>query len=395
MTKTDLKFSTRCIHMGLDNDGFGSPNTPLYDTTTFKFSSTDKMKRVIEGQDIGYLYTRYGSNPSIVSVEKKLASIESAETALVFSSGMAAISATVITHGAKGVICLGEVYGGTWELMSSQLTSLGREVTFIATDNIDAIEIKLKQGTQLVYFETPSNPLLKLIDINKICSLAHAYNAIVAIDSTFATPVNQQTLTLGADIVIHSATKYLGGHSDLTGGMVAGKSSLLEPMRVWRKNLGQVMSPEVAHLLSRSLATLELRVQRQNASAMRIAQFLQNQPSIEKVYYPGLSTHIGHDIAKKQMTGFGGMVSILLKQNIVSPVKFVDGLTLFLLAPSLGGAESLVSQPTMTSHRDLSPEMRSESGITDNLVRLSIGLEDPSDLEMDLFQALEALHTSS
>ncbi|MGB4813119.1 MAG: aminotransferase class I/II-fold pyridoxal phosphate-dependent enzyme [Methylophilaceae bacterium] len=391
MNKTDLKFSTRCIHTGLANDGFGSPNTPLYDTTTFSFSSTEKMEKVIEGHDIGYLYTRYGSNPSIVNVEKKLASLELAETAIAFSSGMAAIATTLITHGEKGIICLGEVYGGTWELMTSQLSSLGRDVAFISPNQVDALEIQLKQGYTLVYFETPSNPLLQLIDINKICNLAHTYGAIVVIDSTFATPVNQQTLTLGADIVIHSATKYLGGHSDLTGGMVAGKSSLLEPIKVWRKNLGQIMAPEVAHLLSRSLATLELRVQRQNLSAMRIAQFLQNHHAIEKVYYPGLTTHTGHNIAKKQMTGFGGMVSILLKNNVVSPVKFVDSLALFLLAPSLGGCESLVCQPTITSHRDLSAEMKKESGITDNLIRISIGLEDPSDLEADLLQALELM----
>ena len=391
MSEKNTGFSTRCVHAGEINDQFGAPHTPLYNTTTFKFGSTEKMLDVIEGRHPGFLYTRYGSNPSITSVEAKLASIEQAECALAFSSGMAAISATLLSHGETGIVCLGEVYGGTWEFMSSQLASLARRVEFIKADEEQALAGFLAQGVGLVYFETPSNPLLQVIDIRRICELAHAHGALVAIDSTFATPVNQQPLTMGADIVIHSATKYLGGHSDLTGGMVAGNEAKLKPLRTWRKNLGQSMAPETSHMLARSLATLEVRVKRQNASALRIAQTLREHPAIERVYYPGLSDFAGHEIAKHQMLGFGGMLSIAVRGGADSAVRVVDALRLFSIAPSLGGVESLVSQPCLTSHRDLSTAMRAERGIGDNLVRLSIGLEDPDDIERDLLQALAAL----
>jgi cystathionine gamma-synthase len=230
--------------------------------------------------------------------------------------------------------------------------------------------------------------LLEIIDIPLICSLAHSYTAKVAIDSTFATPVNQQSLTLGADIVIHSATKYLGGHSDLTGGVAAAADDALEPMRNWRKNLGQILAPDSAHLLARSLATLEVRVLRQNSTALHLANVLQQHPLVEQVYYPGLDNFIGHEIAKRQMNGFGGMISIKVAGDGAAATKMVDGLQLFTLAASLGGVESLVSQPTLTSHRDLSPAMRQSRGITDNLIRLSIGLETAEDLERDLIQSL-------
>lgn len=387
MHKSALKFSTRAIHAGLANDGFGSPHTPLYDTTTFKYAATENMERAIDGRDSGYFYTRYGSNPSIVNIEQKLASLEQAGGALAFASGMAAISAALIAHGERGIICMGELYGGTWELMTDQLGSLGRRVAFIEAGDTDGLRRYLQQGYGLVYFETPSNPLLQIIDIAAVAAIAHAHDALLAVDSTFATPVNQQTLTLGADIVIHSATKYLGGHSDLTGGVVAANADLLPAINAWRKNLGQCMAPETAHLLARSLATLELRVHRQNASAARIAAFLQTHAAVERVYYPGLPAHGGHEIAKKQMSGFGGMLSVTLKAH-VDAAAFVDRLQLFSLAVSLGGIESLVCQPCRTSHRGLSAQMKAEKGITDQLIRVSIGLEDAADLEQDLAQAL-------
>ena len=384
-------FATNCIHAGEIVDQFGAPHTPAYDTTTFKFSSTAGMVDVIEGRRPGCFYTRYGSNPSITSVEAKLASLEHAENALVFSSGMAAISATLLAHGEHGIICLGEVYGGTWELMTRQLPTLNRHTKFLKTNDIEGLRQHLAAGCSLIFFETPSNPLLEIIDISLICSLAHTFGAKVAIDSTFATPVNQQPLTLGADIVIHSATKYLGGHSDLTGGVVAAADDMLEPMRIWRKNLGQMLAPDSAHLLARSLATLEVRVLRQNSTALHLANVLQQNSLVQQVYYPGLESFIGHEIAKRQMNGFGGMISIKVDGDGAAATKMVDGLQLFTLAASLGGVESLVSQPTLTSHRDLSPAMRQSRGITDNLIRLSIGLETPEDLENDLIQSLSEI----
>jgi cystathionine gamma-synthase len=391
MDKMSASFATRCIHAGELHDPYGSLHTPLYDTSSFGFDSTEQMIDVIEGRKPGFLYTRYGSNPSIKNTEAKLASIEEAEESLVFSAGMAAISSTLLAHGTRGVICFGEVYGGSWELMSQQLKALGRSVVFLDADDWQGLNQQLTQGFGLVYFETPSNPLLNIIDITKVCKIAHHFDAIVAIDSTFATPVNQQTIKLGADIVIHSATKYLGGHSDLTGGVVAGSHSMLAPLKIWRKNLGQCMSPETAHLLARSLSTLEIRVKQQNSSALRVAKTLQKHPAIEQVYYPGLVNFRGHSIASRQMSGFGGMLSITIKGGAVAAIRVIDALKLFAIAPSLGGSESLVSQPSLTSHRDLSASLRAEQGIGDNLIRISIGLEDPNDLENDLLQALMQL----
>jgi len=391
MDKKILEFSTRCIHAGEMDDQYGSVHSPLYDTSTFGFGSTEKMLDVVEGRKPGFFYTRYGSNPSVTNVEIKLASIEQAEGALVFSSGMAAISSTLLAHGMDGVICLGEVYGGAWEFMSKQLKMLGRKVEFIGAEDWQNLDNYLTQGFSLVYFETPSNPLLQIIDIARVCKLAHQYGAVVAIDSTFATPVNQLALKIGANIVIHSATKYLGGHSDLTGGMVAGSLAMLQPLNLWRKNLGQCMTPETAHLLARSLCTLEVRVKQHNATALRIARTLQHHPAIEKVYYPGLEDFTGYEIAKRQMSGFGGMLSIKVRGGGSTAIKVIDKLTLFTIAPSLGGVESLVSQPSLTSHRDLTDTLRAKRGISDNLIRLSIGLEDPDDIENDLLKALSQL----
>ena len=384
-------FATNCIHAGEIVDQFGAPHTPIYNTTTFRFGATADMMNVIEGRKSGYFYTRYGTNPSVMSVEAKLASLEHAEGALAFASGMAAISATLLAHGGHGIICLGEVYGGTWELMTRQLPALDRHTSFIAVNDLDELEHLLTKKNSLVFFETPSNPLLEIADISKICALAHTYGAKVAIDSTFATPVNQQPLSLGADIVIHSATKYLGGHSDLTGGVVAAADDVLEPMRIWRKNLGQVMAPDTAHLLARSLATLEVRVLRQNSTAFHLASVLQKHPLIKQVYYPGLESCCGHEVAKRQMHGYGGMISVTVDGDADAATKMVDHLQLFSIAASLGGVESLVSQPALTSHRDLSAEMRKSRGITDNLIRLSVGLETPIDLENDLMQSLSVI----
>ena len=391
MPKINANLSTLCIHAGEIEDQYGSPHTPLYDTSTFRFDTTESMLDVIEGRNTGFLYTRYGSNPSITSLEEKLASIEQAEGALAFSSGMAAISSTLLAYGQGGIICLGDVYGGTWELMSLQLKGLGLKVIFVTASDFKGLGDYLSQGFDIVYFETPSNPLLSIIDIARVCKLAHQHDAVVAIDSTFATPVNQQALAIGADLVIHSATKYLGGHSDLTGGIVAASKALLAPLKIWRKNLGQCMSPDTAHLLARSLATLVVRVKQQNYSALRIARILQKHSAIEKVYYPGLENFTGFKVAKQQMSGFGGMLSFEVKGNASAAVKVVDGLKLFSIAPSLGGVESLVSQPSLTSHRDLSETLRTEKGISTNLIRLSIGLEEPEDIENDLLQALKYL----
>ncbi len=380
--------ATRCVHAGEPQDASGSPHAPLYTTTTFKFPSTAALLDVVEGRKPGALYTRYGLNPTIRALEEKLAAIEGAEAALAFASGMAAESALFLTHGRKGIVCLGDAYGGTLELLSAQLPTLGIPSHFLLGNELDALPALLKRGVGLVFFETPTNPALELFDIAAISDLAHAHGALVAVDNTFASPVNQNPLALGADFAVHSATKYLGGHSDLTAGALMGGKDLVMPVWGWRKNLGQTIAPEIAAQLARSLRTLPIRVERQNATAMKIAEAMQAHPKIARVLYPGLPDFPGHDLARRQMKGYGGMLTIEVQGGGAAATRVADALRLFALAPSLGGVESLVTQPCTTTHHGLTPEERARRGISDAMLRLSVGLEDAGDLIADLRQAL-------
>ncbi len=384
----ERELSTRCIHDGELDDPLGSPFTPLYNTTTFRFPSTEALLDVVEGRTPGPLYTRYGFNPTITSVEQKLASVEGAESALLFTSGMAAASSLFFAHGRNGVLCVGDAYGGTLELLGEQLPQLGLKTRFILDSDLERLDEHL-EGIGLVFLETPTNPGLAVFDIATIAEQAHAHGALLAVDNTFATPVNQRPLELGADIVMHSATKYLGGHSDLTAGVLAGSAEVLQPTFGWRKNLGQVPAPETAALLARSLRTLPLRVERHNRNAQAVAEFLQDHPKVKRVLYPGLPDYPGHALARQQMRGFGGMLTVELADK-ASAVAMVDRLKLIANAPSLGGAESLATLPFATTHHGMSAEERQRRGITDGMIRLSIGLEDAEDLIDDLRQALEA-----
>ncbi|MEK7474179.1 MAG: aminotransferase class I/II-fold pyridoxal phosphate-dependent enzyme [Candidatus Coatesbacteria bacterium] len=391
MMKTHgLGLSTRCIHAGDELDGRGGIHTPLYNHSTFAFRNTAALLDVVEGRAMGNLYTRYGLNPTIRSVEEKLASVEGGEQALVFSSGMAAESATFLAYCKAGdhVICLGDAYGGTMELLGGNLPDLGISTTFLLGSELDRLEDTIKATTRLIFFETPTNPQMEVFDIAGISAIARRHGVLSVVDSTFATPVNQSPLALGADLVIHSTTKYLGGHSDLTGGAVIGATKFLAPISVWRKNLGQMMAPEVAFLLARSLRTLVVRVRAQNAAALTIAERLASHPRVARVNYPGLPGFAGHALANTQMKGFGGMISFTVKGDAHMVAAVVDRLKLFSIAPSLGGVESLVTQPITTTHHGLSAEERARRGIVDGMVRISVGLEDEADLWGDLAQAL-------
>ncbi|MEL7612546.1 aminotransferase class I/II-fold pyridoxal phosphate-dependent enzyme [Vreelandella titanicae] len=390
-----LGAATLAIHSQQQKDAFGSPHMPIYDTTTFTYPDTAALLEVTEGHRRAPLYSRYGHNPTLYALEETLAALEDAEVAWAFSSGMAAISTLFLSHGQSGIVCLGEVYGGTLSLLEQQLPELGINTHFLLEGHDpDALEYLLESGVRLVYLETPTNPTLRLVDIAAVAEQAHRHGALVAVDSTFATPINQQPLTLGADIVVHSATKYLGGHSDLTAGVVMGSAKLLDPMWPWRQNLGCALSPQIASLLSRSLRTLSLRVQRHNTSALAIAETLSGHPAIARVLYPGLASHPGHHLACRQMRGFGGMLTLEFVGGRNAAAKVADQLTLFAIAPSLGGAESLVTQPCTTSHADLSAEERKRRGITDGMLRLSVGLEDVEDLLNDLHHAITTLEES-
>lgn len=390
-----MQLSTLAIHGSSQRDANGSPHTPIYNTTTFGFPSTAALLDVVDGRKSGSLYTRYGLNPSIFALEETLAGLESAEMAWAFCSGMAAETALFLTHGRDGIICIGDAYGGTLELLSSQLPLLGIKTHLILGSEIDQLETLLAGGAKLVFFETPTNPTLELLDIRAISAKAHAHGALVAIDNTFASPVNQRPLELGADLVVHSATKYLGGHSDLTAGALMGSKELLMPVWNWRKNLGSMIAPETASLLSRSLRTLVVRVRQQNETARAVADAMARHPSVSRVLYPGLPDFPGHALAQAQMHGFGGMLTIEVKGNGDDATRVADRLKLFVLAPSLGGAESLVTQPCTTTHHGLSPEERTRRGISDAMLRLSVGLEDARDLIADLQQALAGASINS
>ncbi len=381
--------STRCVHAGEAGDAQGSPHTPIYNTTTFGFRSTADLLDVVEGRREGNLYTRYGMNPTIKSVEAKLASLENAETALVFASGMAAEAALFFTHGRKGIVCLGNAYGGTLALLAEHLPLVGIPTYFLLGEETGRLEEILKKKPGLVFLETPTNPTMEIFDIREICRLSRLHGALVAVDNTFASPVNQQVLALGADIAVHSATKYLGGHSDLTGGALMGPRELIEPVAPWRKNLGQMMAPEIAGLLSRSLRTLPIRVERQNRTAQAVAEAMSVHPKVARVLYPGLPDFPQHDLAKSQMSGFGGMLTLEIDGSAEETTRVVDSLSLFLIAPSLGGPESLATQPMTTTHHGLTPDERRRRGITDSMIRFSIGMEAAEDLIEDLRNALE------
>ena len=382
------RLGTLCVHAGELQDAHGSPHTPIYTTTTFAFPSTAAILDVVEGRKAGALYTRYGLNPSIQALETKLAALEGAEAALAFASGMAAETATFLAHGRAGIVCIGDAYGGTLELIGAQLPLLGIPTHLLLGSELDRIDALLANGARLVFLETPSNPTMEVFDIAAIAARAHAHGALLMVDNTFASPVNQQPLALGADLVVHSATKYLGGHSDLTAGALMGPKALVEAVWPWRKNLGSTPAPETAALLARSLRTLVVRVRAQNASALAVAQALQGHPRVARVLYPGLASFPGHALAARQMTGFGGMLTIEVRDGGAAASQTADRLTLFALAPSLGGAESLVTQPCTTTHHGLTPEERARRGIADAMLRLSVGLEDADDLIADLFQAL-------
>jgi cystathionine gamma-synthase len=384
--------STRSVHAGDCRDPQGAIHPPIYPHSTFAFASTADLLDVVEGRKAGSLYTRYGLNPTICALEAKLADLEGSEHALAFSAGMAAEAATFLAHTRSGeqIICIGDVYGGTFELLGDNLPQIGITTTFLRADEIDRLPDVLTDNTSLVFLETPSNPTLEIFDIAAIADQARAAGALTVIDNTFATPVNQNPLRHGADLVVHSATKYLGGHSDLTAGALMGSAELLAPVAIWRKNLGQMIAPEVASQLARSIRSLPVRVHRQNDTAAAVAAFLSTHPRVVQVNYPGLATGPAKVVVDTQMRGGGGMLSFVVDSTAEQTAAVVDRLQLFSIAPSLGGVESLVTQPITTTHHGLDPVERAKRGITDGMIRLSVGLEDAGDLIADLSRALDS-----
>jgi len=382
-------FQTKAIHGGTNPDNNKSVATPIYQTSTFRFDTVEEGARL--GQDIGpgYYYTRWG-NPTGRVFEEKIALLEGAEDALATSSGMAAISTAVLSLVKKGdhVVAPRAIYQATYELFQEILPDFGVEVTFLDVPTVEAYEHALRQNTRLLYIETPNNPLLQITDIAAVCSLARAHGAMTIADNTFATPYNQNPISLGVDVVVHSATKYIGGHSDVTAGVILGSREVIQRIKHRFRIYGSVLDPFASWLLIRGLKTLGVRMERHNANAQRLAEFLASHPAVERVYYPGLPSHPGHEIARRQMRGFGGMLSFEVKGGFDAGVRCVEALRVCTLAVSLGGVETLVTHPASTSSVGIPREERIRAGITDGLIRVSVGIEDIEDLLRDFDQAL-------
>lgn len=393
MVSEDEGFSTLSVHAGETRDPqTGAVATPIYETSVFAFSNTRKLIEVIGGGAAGYVYTRYG-NPTVRAAEKKIAELEGAEDSAVFSSGMAAITTTLFTLVSSGdhVVSTLDLYGGTLEFFKNILPKFGVEASLVEATDFNAIASSVRTNTKVIYAETPTNPTLKIVDVAKIAKLAKRKGLTAVVDSTFASPFNIKPIQLGADIVVHSATKYLGGHNDLTAGVVCGSSEIIQKLKEMRKNLGCTLDPFAAWLLLRGLKTLGLRMERHNSNGMQIAEYLANHPKVKKVYYPGLRSHPQYSIARRQMKGFGGVVSFEVDGGSEETMKFVENLKLCSLAASLGGTETLVTQPATSSHYFVNEEVRKEAGITDQLVRLALGIEDPKDIIADLEQAFNKI----
>ena len=386
---------TTAIHAGTLKNLYGTLAMPIYQTSTFIFDSAEQGGRRFALEEAGYIYTRLG-NPTTTVLENKIAALEEGEAAVATSSGMGAISSTLWTVLKAGdhVVTDKTLYGCTFALMCHGLTRFGIEVTFVDTSNLDEVKNAMKENTRVVYLETPANPNLKIVDIEALAKLAHTNpNTLVIVDNTFATPYMQKPLTLGADVVVHSVTKYINGHGDVIAGLVITNKALADQIRfVGLKDMtGAVLGPQDAYYIIRGMKTFEIRMERHCKNARKVVEFLNNHPKIEKVYYPGLETHPGYEIAKKQMKDFGAMISFELKGGFEAGKTLLNSLKLCSLAVSLGDTETLIQHPASMTHSPYTKEEREAAGITDGLVRLSVGLENVEDIIADLEQGLQKI----
>ena len=386
---------TTAIHAGTLKNLYGTLAMPIYQTSTFIFDSAEQGGRRFALEEDGYIYTRLG-NPTTTVLENKIAALEEGEAAVATSSGMGAISSTLWTVLKAGdhIVTDKTLYGCTFALMNHGLTKFGVEVTFVDTSNLDEVKKAMKKNTRVVYLETPANPNLKIVDLEALAKLAHTNpNTLVIVDNTFATPYMQKPLKLGADIVVHSVTKYINGHGDVIAGLVITNKELADQIRfVGLKDMtGAVIGPQEAYYIIRGMKTFEIRMERHCKNARVVADFLNKHPKIEKVYYPGLETHPGYEIAKKQMKDFGAMISFELKGGFEAGKALLNNLSLCSLAVSLGDTETLIQHPASMTHSPYTKEEREAAGITDGLVRLSVGLENVKDIIADLEQGLEKI----
>lgn len=370
----------------------GSSTVPITNSVTYAYNDLDEWYDVAHGRKEGHIYSR-NTNPTVAVLEEKIRQLEDAEAATSFSTGMAGISNTLFALLEPGdrVVSIKDSYGGTSKMFLEFLPRLNIEVELCETENHEQIEQEISKGCKMVYLESPTNPTLKIIDLKRIAKAAKNAGAIIVADNTFGSPINQNPLSLGVDLVIHSATKFLGGHSDTLCGLVCGKKDLIQKIFDYREITGATLHPETAYNVIRGMKTLELRVNRQNENAMAIARFLDQHPKVSQVYYPGLESHIGHDIAKKQMRGFGGVLSFELEGGYKYVKTLLHNLKFVHLAASLGSVSTLAGPPRTTSHVELSEAQRKQLGISESLIRYSVGIENKEDLIGDLEQAFELI----
>ncbi len=384
--------STRAVHggeRGAKPRVSDSITTPIVQSATYWFRDTQEVIAYQEGRHASFEYGRYG-NPTTRALEEKLCELEGGEDCLVSASGMNSVTTLLLALVPQNghLVTTHDCYRRTRQFIQTLLPKMGIRTTVVDPSDHDGVERALDAGASLFFSESPTNPYLRVVDVSRVAELCHSHGALAVIDSTFATSVNQQALSLGADLVLHSATKYLGGHNDVLGGALIGRRDLIKTIRDLHGVLGGVIDPHAAYLILRGVKTLALRVERANRNAEAIARYLEQHRRIERVHYPGLESHRDHDVARRQMKGFGGVVSFEVRGTLETASKFIDALRIPYIAPSLGGVESLVEQPTIVSYWDKTPAERAELGIRDNLVRYSCGVEDTDDLIRDIEQAL-------
>jgi cystathionine gamma-synthase len=382
---------TIAVWGGEEKSASGRPTqVPIVQSVSFGYDDMDQWLQVGKGLEKGHIYSR-NTNPTLEAFEQKVRLLEGAGAATSFSSGMAAISNTLFALLSPGerLVSIKDSYGGTSKLFIEFLPRFNIEAMLCETTDHEQIEAELKKGCKVLYLETPTNPTLKVIDIAHLAKSAHDAGTIVVVDNTFATPINQQPLTLGADLVIHSATKFLGGHADALGGAVCGPKNVIKKIYHFREINGAALDPMAAYLLLRGMKTLHLRVARQNESALAIARYLEKHPAVSRVFYPGLISHPQHPIAKKQMSGFGGVLSFILKGDFEALKVFLPRLQLAHRAANLGAVETIAGPPALTSHVECTPQERTAMGIPEGLIRYSVGIEDVGDLIADLNNALD------
>lgn len=384
---------TRSVWAGEQGERWqNATQVPVVHSVSFGYSDLDRWLRVAKGEERGHVYGR-NTNPTVRVFEEKVRDLEGAEAATSFATGMAAISSTLfalLTSGDRAV-SIRDTYGGTSKLFLEFFPRMNLEAELCETTDSESIEKAIGEGCQLLYLESPTNPTMKVVDLARFAGSARRAGSVVVVDNTFATPVNQQPLELGADLVVHSATKFLGGHADALGGVVCGRRDLVETIFRHREIIGPTLHPEAAYLLLRGMKTLHLRIRHQNQSALEIARFLASHPRVERVFYPGLEDDPSHEIAKKQMSGFGGVLSFQLAGDFDTVREFLPRLRYANLAANLGSVETVAGPPATTSHVELSAEQRKALGIPESLVRYSVGIEETQDLIADLKRALDSL----